>query len=50
VSFEPVPASVVHAFGHLKAACAAAANTMVTVDTNWADPELMLHTYRRMRG
>ncbi|HVV36612.1 MAG TPA: enoyl-CoA hydratase/isomerase family protein [Acidimicrobiales bacterium] len=32
-----------------KAACAAAANTMVTVDTNWADPELMLHTYRRMR-
>jgi enoyl-CoA hydratase/carnithine racemase len=32
-----------------KAACAAAANTMVTVDTNWADAELMLHTYRRMR-
>jgi enoyl-CoA hydratase/carnithine racemase len=32
-----------------KSACAAAANTMVTVDTNWADPELMLHTYRRMR-
>ena len=32
-----------------KAACAAAANTMVTVDTNWADPELMLHTYRRLR-
>ncbi|MEY2419493.1 MAG: hypothetical protein QOG90_2173 [Actinomycetota bacterium] len=32
-----------------KSACAAAANTMVTVDTNWADAELMLHTYRRMR-
>jgi enoyl-CoA hydratase/carnithine racemase len=32
-----------------KAACAAAANTMVTVDTNWADAEVMLHTYRRMR-
>lgn len=32
-----------------KAACAAAANTMVTVDTNWADAELMLHTYRRLR-
>jgi enoyl-CoA hydratase/carnithine racemase len=32
-----------------KAACAAAANTMVTVDTNWADAEVMLHAYRRMR-
>ena len=32
-----------------KSACAAAANTMVTVDTNWSDAELMLHTYRRMR-
>lgn len=31
-----------------KSACAAAANTMVTVDTNWADAELMLHTYRRI--
>jgi enoyl-CoA hydratase/carnithine racemase len=31
-----------------KAACAAAANTMVTVDTNWADAEVMLHTYRRL--
>jgi enoyl-CoA hydratase/carnithine racemase len=31
-----------------KSACAAAANTMVTVDTNWADAELMLHTYRRL--
>jgi enoyl-CoA hydratase/carnithine racemase len=32
-----------------KSACAAAANTMVSVDTNWADAELMLHTYRRIR-
>ena len=31
-----------------KSACAAAANTMVTVDTNWADAEVMLHTYRRL--
>jgi enoyl-CoA hydratase/carnithine racemase len=31
-----------------KKACAAAANTMVTTDTNWADAEVMLHTYRRL--
>jgi enoyl-CoA hydratase/carnithine racemase len=31
-----------------KAACAAVANTMVSVDTSWADAELMLHTYRRL--
>jgi enoyl-CoA hydratase/carnithine racemase len=31
-----------------KAACAAAAQTMVPKETNWADAELMLHTYRRM--
>ena len=31
-----------------KAACAAAANTMVPKETNWSDADLMLHTYRRL--
>ncbi len=31
-----------------KAACNAVANSMAPKETNWADPELMLHTYRRM--
>jgi fumarate hydratase class II len=32
VSFEPVPASVIHAFGHLKAACAAANQQLGKLD------------------
>jgi enoyl-CoA hydratase/carnithine racemase len=32
-----------------KAACAAVANSMAPKETNWADAELMLHTYRRMK-
>jgi fumarate hydratase class II len=32
VSFEPVPATVIHAFGHLKAACAAANHQLGKLD------------------
>jgi fumarate hydratase class II len=37
VSFEPVPASVIHAFGHLKAACAAANLQLGKLDAKLAD-------------
>jgi fumarate hydratase class II len=37
VSFEPVPASVVHAFGHLKAACAAANQQLGKLDAKLAE-------------
>jgi fumarate hydratase class II len=37
VSFEPVPASVIHAFGHLKAACAAANQQLGKLDAKLAD-------------
>src|SRR6185295_13166335 len=37
VSFEPVPASVIHGFGHLKAACAAANVQLSKLDKKLAD-------------
>jgi fumarate hydratase class II len=37
VSFEPVPATVIHAFGHLKAACAAANQQLGKLDAKLAD-------------
>jgi fumarate hydratase class II len=37
VSFEPVPAAVVHAFGHLKAACAAANLQLGKLDAKLAE-------------
>jgi fumarate hydratase class II len=37
VSFEPVPPSVIHAFGHLKAACAAANQQLGKLDAKLAD-------------
>jgi fumarate hydratase class II len=37
VSFEPVPASVIHGFGYLKAACAAANQQLGKLDAKLAD-------------
>src|SRR5215510_4728972 len=37
VSFEPVPDAVVHAFGYLKAACAAANQQLGKLDANLAE-------------
>ena len=37
VSFEPVPAEVIHAFGHLKAACARANRELGKLDAKLAD-------------
>ncbi len=37
VSYEPIPASVVHAFGHLKAACAAANLQLGKLDAKLAE-------------
>jgi fumarate hydratase class II len=37
VSFEPVPATVIHAFGHLKAACAAANQQLGKLDAKLTD-------------